>query len=84
MGCCINRTGENVVLRDGNNHFTDGGDRSDDWPARHSCVRHAGHPSLHRCWCGALHDPGADYTGRWEDYMKPELKGSKPKPDTTE
>jgi hypothetical protein len=44
--------------------------------ANHRCIRTKGHPSRHVCWCGALHDAGADYTGRWESYIKPELRGS--------
>ena len=51
------------------------GYRSDGWPASHECARTVGHMSRHVCWCGAFHEQGADYTGRWEDYMKPELKG---------
>jgi hypothetical protein len=51
------------------------GYRGDDWPDRHECVRSRGHPSRHVCWCGALHGSGADYTGRWESYVKPELRG---------
>jgi hypothetical protein len=53
------------------------GYRSDDWPANHSCARTRGHMSRHVCWCGALHDQGADYTGRWENYMRPEIKGDR-------
>ncbi len=33
------------------------------------------HPSRHVCWCGALHDGSADYTGRWESYVPPEFRG---------
>lgn len=44
-------------------------------PGAHYCMRTKGHPSRHVCWCGALHDAGADYTGRWESYVKPELRG---------
>lgn len=39
--------------------------RSGDWPDNHSCARKNEHVSRHTCWCGTLHDLGADYTGRW-------------------
>jgi hypothetical protein len=48
-------------------------------PANHRCGRTKGHPSRHVCWCGALHDASADYTGRWESYIKPELRGESTK-----
>jgi hypothetical protein len=59
------------------------GYKSVDWPDVHSCARSKGHPSRHVCWCGALHDSGADYTGRWENYIQPELRGLRKAEETT-
>jgi len=56
------------------------GYRSKDWPDNHRCARNKGHMSRHVRWCGYFHGQGADYTGRWEDYMKPEIKGEKNQP----
>lgn len=44
-------------------------------PANHRCMKTKDHPSRHVCWCGALHDGSADYTGRWESYVPPEFRG---------
>lgn len=53
------------------------GYRSDDWPENHQCARSKGHSSRHVCWCGTLHESGSDYSGRWENYIKPELSGKR-------
>ena len=43
-------------------------------PANLRCGRTKGHPSRHVCWCRALHDANANYTGRWESARARELK----------